>query len=203
MSIPPGKRENSLPTELGESDKPVRAGLRSNTSTNRTYSPETAGKSAQSQKRDGSTRVNAQPTTPTRVPRNANRVRQIGPTIVARDAQKWERVLAQLKARLGPEAYVSWFGRCRLESISKSQLTVSVPTTFLKSWIKSHYGDLLLELWQKQASDILRVDIVMRSAVRSANSENGEAASQAHNQRALNTQSSEGPQTDRKGIMPR
>jgi chromosomal replication initiator protein len=103
---------------------------------------------------------------------------QVGPTIVARDAQKWERVLAQLKARLGPEAFASWFGRCRLETISKSQLSISVPTTFLKSWIKTHYGNLLLELWQKQAEEILRVDVVVRSAVRSANTENGEAVRQ-------------------------
>ena len=103
---------------------------------------------------------------------------QVGPTIVAKDIQKWERVLAQLKARLGPDVFASWFGRCRLETLSKSQLTISVPTTFLKSWIRTHYKALLLELWQKQSSDILRVDIVVRSAVRSANMENGEAASQ-------------------------
>ena len=102
--------------------------------------------------------------------------KQVGPTINARDSQKWERVLAQLKARLGPEAFASWFGRCRLETVSKSQLTISVPTTFLKSWIKTHYNDLLLELWQKQVAEILRVDVVVRSAVRSANMENGEAA---------------------------
>ena len=102
--------------------------------------------------------------------------KQVGPTIAARNSQKWERVLAQLKARLGPEAFASWFGRCRLETVSKSQLTISVPTTFLKNWIKTHYSDLLLELWQKQVADILRVDIVVRSAVRSANMENGEAA---------------------------
>ncbi|MGI9366961.1 MAG: chromosomal replication initiator protein DnaA [Rhizobiaceae bacterium] len=103
---------------------------------------------------------------------------QAGPTIGAKDAQKWERVLAQLKARLGPEAFASWFGRCRLETISKSQLSISVPTTFLKSWIKTHYSVLLLELWQKQSDEILRVDIVVRSAVRSANTETGEAQDQ-------------------------
>ncbi|MEL6502867.1 MAG: chromosomal replication initiator protein DnaA [Pseudomonadota bacterium] len=101
---------------------------------------------------------------------------QAGPTVSAGEVQKWERVQAQLKARLGPEAYASWFGRCRLETISKSQLTISVPTTFLKSWIKTHYSTILLALWQKQSADIMRVDVVVRSAVRSANSETGEVA---------------------------
>jgi chromosomal replication initiator protein len=105
----------------------------------------------------------------------ANQNRQVGPTVSAKDAQKWERVKAQLKARLGNEAFASWFGRCRLEMVSKSQLTLSVPTTFLKSWIRTHYKAILLELWQEQIEDLLRIDVVIRSAVRSANAENGEA----------------------------
>jgi len=101
--------------------------------------------------------------------------KQVGPTVSAKDAQKWDRVQAQLKARLGNEAFASWFGRCRLEMISKSQLTLSVPTTFLKSWIRTHYKAILLELWQEQIEDLLRIDVVIRSAVRSENAENGEA----------------------------
>lgn len=96
-----------------------------------------------------------------------------GPTVGSRDVQKWERVQAQLKVKLGVDSYASWFGRCRLETMSKSQLVLSVPTTFLKSWIRTHYSPLMLELWQKQSPDILRVDLVVRSAVRSANTENG------------------------------
>lgn len=99
---------------------------------------------------------------------------QVGPTVSAKDAQRWDRVQAQLKAKLGPEAFASWFGRCRLELVSKSLLTLSVPTTFLKSWINTHYRAMLLEMWQDQNADVLRVDVVIRSAVRSANSENGE-----------------------------
>ncbi len=133
-----------------------------------------------------------QQTTKASAPTRTITPNQVGPTIAAREAQKWERVLAQLKARLGPEAFASWFGRCRLETVSKSQLTVSVPTTFLKSWIRTHYSDLLLELWQKQVPEILRVDIVVRSAVRSANMENGEAATSAN----INGRSGSGVGTD-------
>ncbi len=102
---------------------------------------------------------------------------QVGPTISAKDARKWQRIQAQLTAKLGPDVFASWFGRCRLETISSHQLTLSVPTTFLKSWITTHYRDLLLELWQEQVSDLVKIDVVMRSAVRSANAENGEAQS--------------------------
>ena len=105
----------------------------------------------------------------------------VGPTVAARDVQKWERVQALLKAKYGGEAYASWFGRCRLETISRSQLVLSVPTTFLKSWIRTHYATDLLAFWQKQTEEILRIDIVVRSAVRAENNENGEKTATSPN----------------------
>lgn len=102
-----------------------------------------------------------------------NKQNQAGPTVAAKDVHKWERVQAQLKTKLGVESYESWFGRCRLESVSKGHLTLSVPTTFLKSWIRTHYQKMLLTLWQEQLEDLLRIDVVVRSAVRAANTENG------------------------------
>lgn len=115
-----------------------------------------------------------------------NFVAEVGPTISAKEKQKWERVLAQVRARLGNESFNSWFGCCRLELISESQLTLSVPTTFLKTWINTHHAKLLLELWQKESKDILRVDIVVRSALRAANAKNGAERKQLPNQTAPN-----------------
>jgi len=103
---------------------------------------------------------------------------QVGPTVSAKEVQKWERVQAQLRARLGNEAYDSWFGRCRLETVSKGQINLSVPTQFLKNWIRTHYRALVLELWQKQLPDLLSIDVVVRSAVRAANTAEGEAVGQ-------------------------
>jgi chromosomal replication initiator protein len=57
----------------------------------------------------------------------------------------FERVQAQLKARLGNEVYSSWFGRLKLVEASKSVVCMSVPTPFLRSWISNHYIDLISE----------------------------------------------------------
>ncbi len=114
---------------------------------------------------------------------------QVGPTISPKELQKWERVQAQLRARLGNESFDSWFGRCRLETVSKSQILVSVPTQFLRNWIKTHYRKILLELWQKQLADILTVDVIVRSAVRAANvaepEDTTDASGQATTQRTM------------------
>ncbi|TIV87640.1 MAG: chromosomal replication initiator protein DnaA, partial [Mesorhizobium sp.] len=66
-----------------------------------------------------------------------------GDVAVSSDAeQKFERVKAQLKARLGAEVYSSWFGRMKVAEASRGIVRISVPTAFLRSWINGHYLEL-------------------------------------------------------------
>ncbi|MBO6540992.1 MAG: chromosomal replication initiator protein DnaA [Rhizobiaceae bacterium] len=84
-----------------------------------------------------------------------------------KDADKiFERVMAQLKARLGAEVYSSWFGRMKLAEASKGVVRLSVPTAFLRSWINGHYLDLVTEFWKQGDASLLKLDIVVRSSVR-------------------------------------
>ena len=76
------------------------------------------------------------------------------------------RVQSRLKAQVGPDVFASWFGRLKLETVSKSIVRLSVPTTFLRSWINNRYLDLLTQLFKDEDADILRVEIVVRSATR-------------------------------------
>ena len=82
--------------------------------------------------------------------------------------QTFERVKAQLKARLGSEVYSSWFGRMKLAEASKGLVRISVPTAFLRSWINSHYLDLIAELWKQEEPEVLKVEIIVRTATRLA-----------------------------------
>ena len=79
----------------------------------------------------------------------------------------FERVSARLKAQVGPDVFASWFGRLKLQSVSKSVVRLSVPTTFLKSWINNRYLDLITNIFQQEDAEILKVEIVVRSATRS------------------------------------
>lgn len=80
----------------------------------------------------------------------------------------FERLKQKLKARLGNDVYSSWFGRLKLDEATKSVVRLSVPTTFLKAWISNHYGDLITELWREEDAQVLKVEIVVRSATRRA-----------------------------------
>lgn len=86
----------------------------------------------------------------------------------------FERVSIRLKAQVGPEVYASWFGRLKLHSISKSVARLTVPTTFLKSWINNRYLDLIASLFQAEDPAILKVEILVRTATRTARAPSGE-----------------------------
>lgn len=79
----------------------------------------------------------------------------------------FERVKAQLKARLGNDVYSSWFGRMKVAEASRGLIRLSVPTAFLRQWINSHYLDVITELWKQTEPSTLKVEIVVRSAARS------------------------------------
>ncbi len=77
-------------------------------------------------------------------------------------AKAFERVAAKLKARVGAEAYSSWFGRLKLAEYMRNQVRLSVPTAFLRSWINNHYAVILTELWREENSAIMRVEVIVR-----------------------------------------
>lgn len=78
----------------------------------------------------------------------------------------FERFSARLRAKVGADVYASWFGRLKLHSVSKSVVRLTVPTTFLKSWINNRYLDLITALFQEEDSEIMKVEILVRSAAR-------------------------------------
>ncbi|HEX9905746.1 MAG TPA: chromosomal replication initiator protein DnaA [Propylenella sp.] len=85
----------------------------------------------------------------------------------ARDtASMWDRVRRRLRAELGEDVFTSWFARVEADGVTAGVVRLSVPTVFLKGWIKSHYGDRLLALWKQEDESIRRVDVFRRTALR-------------------------------------
>lgn len=78
----------------------------------------------------------------------------------------FERMKVQLRARLGTEVFSSWFQGMKLAEVSKGLVRISVPTAFLRSWINGHYIDLMTELWTKEEPSLLKLEVVVRSAMR-------------------------------------
>jgi len=106
----------------------------------------------------------------------------------------FERVSARLKAQVGPDVFASWFGRLKLHSVSKSVVRLSVPTTFLKSWINNRYLDLITSLFQQEDAEILKVEILVRTATRGIRATAEESVSAEPAPQAQPRRAASGPQ---------
>ncbi len=91
----------------------------------------------------------------------------VGEKTIMDENALFERVKARLKAKVGPDVFASWFGRLKLNSTSKSVVRLSVPTTFLRSWINNRYLNLITDLYKEENPSVLKVEILVRSAARS------------------------------------
>jgi chromosomal replication initiator protein len=75
---------------------------------------------------------------------------------------KWQKIQGRLRAELGDDLFNSWFGRMDLESCAAGNLTVSVPTRFLKSWIESHYVSKLQKIAEVEIGTLSLVQVRVR-----------------------------------------
>ena len=75
---------------------------------------------------------------------------------------QWQRIAQRLKAELGDDLYNSWFGRMDAEDCAAGQLTVSVPTRFLRSWIENHYLTKLHKIAESEFGPLNSVQVRVR-----------------------------------------
>jgi len=74
---------------------------------------------------------------------------------------EWIRILGQLKAEIGDNAFRSWLRPISLERVDDGQATIAAPTRFLRNWVATHYLDRLLALWQAENERMTRVSIIV------------------------------------------
>ncbi len=91
-------------------------------------------------------------------------------------AAQWSRVCSRLQAEVGDIAYRTWLRQMTLCGLDDDEVTVRLPTRFLRDWVRSHYGDRLNALWQGENPDVRRVDIRVGSASAGALAESLESA---------------------------
>ncbi len=83
-------------------------------------------------------------------------------------AQRWMDVKSKLRLEVGEDVFASWFARAELEQFQDDIAILSVPTKFLKSWIQSHYRDVLTSVIACEWPVIKRVDFIVRQVANAA-----------------------------------
>ena len=73
--------------------------------------------------------------------------------------EQWARVRGRLQQEVGDVEYRTWLRQMTLAAVDGDEVTVYLPTRFLRDWVRSQYGDKLDTLWRHENSAIRRVDL--------------------------------------------
>ena len=79
-------------------------------------------------------------------------------------AHQWSRVRGRLQEEIGEVEYRNWLRQAVLHGLDGDEVTVMLPTRFLRDWVNKEYGNLLTAFWQAENPAVRRVDIRTRPA---------------------------------------
>lgn len=74
-------------------------------------------------------------------------------------AAQWARVRSRLHNDVGEVEYRTWLRQLTLGGIDGDEVTVLLPTRFLRDWVRTRYGDRITAIWQAESPAVRRVDI--------------------------------------------
>ena len=72
---------------------------------------------------------------------------------------QWDRVRGRLQTEVGDVEYRTWLRQMTLGGVDGDEVTVHLPTRFLRDWVRGHYADKLNTLWQSENRRVRRVDL--------------------------------------------
>ena len=80
-------------------------------------------------------------------------------------AAQWARIRGRLQSEFGEAEYRTWLRQMTLAGVDGDEVTVNLPTRFLRDWVRSHYGDRITALWLAENLHIRSVDIRVGGSV--------------------------------------
>jgi len=72
---------------------------------------------------------------------------------------QWASVRAKLQQEVGEVEYRTWLKQVALGGLKGDELTVILPTRFLRDWVAKEYGGLIAAIWQTVNPSIRSVEI--------------------------------------------
>ncbi len=80
-----------------------------------------------------------------------------GQGTAAQLSTQWAAVRGRLQQEVGDVEYRTWLRQMTLSGLDGDEVTIRVPTRFLRDWVREHYGDLLARLWQRENPAVRRI----------------------------------------------
>ncbi|MGH7155221.1 MAG: chromosomal replication initiator protein DnaA [Acetobacteraceae bacterium] len=74
-------------------------------------------------------------------------------------ASHWDRIRARLQTEVGDVEYRTWLKPLTLGAVDGDEVTLYLPTPFMRDWVRTHHGTRLDTLWQLENCGIRRAEI--------------------------------------------
>lgn len=75
--------------------------------------------------------------------------------------REWARVLDMLRAEFGEAAFRSWLQPLTVMSEESGEVSLAVPTRFIRDWIIKNYADRIQSLWAVENPAVTGIDLVV------------------------------------------
>lgn len=95
---------------------------------------------------------------PTRIPVTSGR-KNAG--ITSGLDREWERVLDMMRAEVGEAAFRSWLQPLSVISSDEGEVSVAVPTRFMRDWLIKNYADRIQSLWMIENPAVTSIEFVV------------------------------------------
>ena len=82
-------------------------------------------------------------------------------------ASVWARIRGQLQAEVGDAEYRNWLRPMTLNGLDGDEVAISLPTCFVRDWVRDRHGARVNALWQAEYPAVRRVDFVVDDTARS------------------------------------
>ena len=75
----------------------------------------------------------------------------------------WDRVRARLQTDVGDVEYRTWLRQMSFGGVEGDEVTLTLPTRFLRDWVHNHYADRLSTLWRAEVPAVRRIELRVAS----------------------------------------
>ncbi|NPD68314.1 chromosomal replication initiator protein DnaA [Lichenicola cladoniae] len=76
-------------------------------------------------------------------------------------SDNWARICGRLQTEVGEVEYRTWLRQMTLGPVDHDEITLYLPTRFLRDWVRSQYGDRLGTMWNGEIAEIRRVELML------------------------------------------
>ncbi len=87
--------------------------------------------------------------------------------VTSSPAEEFARITTRLQNEVGEVEYGAWLRQMTLGGHDDDEVTLFLPTRFLRDWVHKQYGDRLTALWRLERPAVRRLDIRVATAVES------------------------------------